>query len=315
MKKILAVILAMVSFVPLIANASMIDLPTMTDEELSALSTKIDNEQRIRLDREISNMPFEELTQLATKITGEQKKRSSARMEEQLSFRYEGPGWDTPEKAVLAYLDGFKNADINKMVSAFAIETYVEHYNLIAYLEKMRSYQGFTAEIRYPNSNDFFQKANVESRRIRIVNGIIMQMSTVLLPEIDFSYPVSGDALGDIAEFINQFSVIGDSLFSQFQNYEFNKFIDPVSLSPEYGMAAIQEGINRNAGIYGADSMQSMVSLFSIDDTPYIFCCDVIRYGGKWYVSALSGNIGALLNIEVLNGGLSVIQDDWASLL
>jgi len=38
---------------------------------------------------------------------------------------YEGPGWDMPEGAILLYLKGLKEQDIDMIVGAYAVETYL----------------------------------------------------------------------------------------------------------------------------------------------------------------------------------------------
>ena len=46
----------------------------------------------------------------------------------------EGPGFDSPEEAVSAYLEALKNGDAAGMLSTFAIETYVAEMDAQAYL-------------------------------------------------------------------------------------------------------------------------------------------------------------------------------------
>ena len=49
----------------------------------------------------------------------------------------EGPGYDSPEEAVTAYLEAMKKGDARGMLSTFAIETYVAEMDAQAYLERM----------------------------------------------------------------------------------------------------------------------------------------------------------------------------------
>ena len=43
------------------------------------------------------------------------------------SGRLEGAGYDTPEEALLAYIDALNRGDVGGMLSTFALESYVEH--------------------------------------------------------------------------------------------------------------------------------------------------------------------------------------------
>ena len=47
--------------------------------------------------------------------------------EEEIPENSSQSGFATPEAALTAYLEGLRNTDIDQMLSAFAIETFVEH--------------------------------------------------------------------------------------------------------------------------------------------------------------------------------------------
>jgi hypothetical protein len=83
-----------------------------------------------------------------------------------LSVRDEADmGFDTPEDAVWEYVDGLKNADLDRMIGAFAIETYIENASLEKSLERVRAYLFFSSDINMPNSNEFVTALNIENRR------------------------------------------------------------------------------------------------------------------------------------------------------
>ena len=63
----------------------------------------------------------------------------------------EGDGFDSPEDAAKAYLEGLRDLDIPRMMSAFAVESYVENFNFEALLNMLRVYMtGF--DIKLPNA-------------------------------------------------------------------------------------------------------------------------------------------------------------------
>jgi hypothetical protein len=216
---------------------------------------------------------------------------------------YEGPGWETPEDAVQAYLDAFGKADLRGMVSAFAIETYVEHFDFEAQLDRLGAYLP-QAEIPYPNANDFFKAMNVEKRRSGIVNSIHYQFFTLRFPEIDLGMltSFSGDGAPTPGEFADRMNAVTQG---PAEGYALLAFADPASLSEHYLQPRNQENLAKLAGIYGAEELQSMAALIAVEGKPHLLCCDAIRYGDKWYLCSLGGNIGALLGMSVMQGGLS----------
>ena len=54
--------------------------------------------------------------------------------------KMEGAGYKTPEDAVMAYAEYLKNGDMEGMISTFAVESYVEHFDMRAHLEYYDSY-------------------------------------------------------------------------------------------------------------------------------------------------------------------------------
>ena len=222
---------------------------------------------------------------------------------ESASQKYEGSGWETPEEAVRSYLDGFKNADLKKMISSFAIETYVDSYNFEAQLDRTKVFT-LSMEIRFPNANDFFKSINVETRKEKIVTSICFQFSSYYFPEynVGLNLLFDGENSVDFEEFIDRYN---SSTLIPASSFEFTNFLEPSEIAEHYASERNQENINQLARIYGADTMKSMVASFKIAGKPYILCCDVLRYGEKWYLSSLGGNIGALLSVPIYNGGLA----------
>ena len=75
---------------------------------------------------------------------------------------YEGSGWNTPEDAVLHYLDGLKEQDLDKMISAYAVESYIDHFDPQAYLE--RYYQFYPCMTPHIPNTDGFTRGIKEVR-------------------------------------------------------------------------------------------------------------------------------------------------------
>lgn len=54
--------------------------------------------------------------------------------------KLEGSGFDSPEAAMQAYLDGLLNGDAEKAISSFAIETFTAHFDWKTYAERRSMY-------------------------------------------------------------------------------------------------------------------------------------------------------------------------------
>ena len=56
-------------------------------------------------------------------------------------IRYEGLGFDTPEEALTCYVEGIKELDFEKILSAFAWETQASHYSVKKQIERAQEIQ------------------------------------------------------------------------------------------------------------------------------------------------------------------------------
>jgi len=213
--------------------------------------------------------------------------------------RMELDGFDTPEEAVKAYLEGLKAADPDQMIGTFAVERYVENYDFEANLDRLKVYVP-TQDIKFPNANAFVSKLNVESRRIAVTNAIIRQYLAICYPEFDQSFPVMlNDGAGDfsalLVEKLNTVDLDSMTLLG---------FIPPESLAETYTVKMNQENMARQAKVYGAEKIVSLVAVFELQGNKYMLCSDVISYNGKWFMLQFGGNIGALLSISPYYAGI-----------
>jgi hypothetical protein len=95
-------------------------------------------------------------------------------------------------------------------------------------------------------------------------------------------------------------------LLDSCQHYlELVEFITPKDLSEDYDTDANQEVIQRTASIHGADEVKSAAARVNIEGHDYLFCFDAVRYGNEWYLLSFGGNVGVLLGISALAGGVA----------
>ena len=94
----------------------------------------------------------------------------------------EGPGFDSPEEAVTAYLEALKNGDARGMLSTFAIETYVSEVDAQAELERYGAFIP-TIGIRVPLGGDYQQQVAVAARYGQLAESLAYQWMLFSWPE------------------------------------------------------------------------------------------------------------------------------------
>jgi len=217
--------------------------------------------------------------------------------------RIEGPGFDSAEDAVLAYLDAFSNADLEAMIATFAIESFVENYDLEASIERIRVYS-VNLQQRFPSSNRFTTSMNTRQRQAMVVEGISWQYMTIFVPDSDLlhSWSTIMDDAQEIREFMRD---LGDPAYLRsLSTMNFVGFVDPNRLNDRFDTEQNQQNIERIRDIMGAQRLENIVARVDIDGQTYLFCFDVLLYDGKWYIHSLGGNIGLLLGLPFQNGGV-----------
>ena len=217
---------------------------------------------------------------------------------------YEGSGWDTPEEAILAYLEGLREQNIGKMIGAYAVETYIDHFDLKAQIARVGAYTMSMAP-RMPNSGGLLRGINIEARKNEIVQSILWQITAICLPGQDFSQPIPlGRENGDeeAAAFVEGI----ESAFGavDFSTLKFLRFTPPEQISELYASERNQENIRAQIAPFGAEEARSVIALFIVDDKVCALTCDVMRYGDRWFMYKPSGNIGAMMGLSALTGGM-----------
>ena len=225
----------------------------------------------------------------------------------------EGSGYANPEAAMKAYLDALKAADLDAMISTFAVETFVKNYDVKAHIERFRALllQMSQISLVLPSNNKLTSDINVILRQGEIVRNIERQYMIVLMPNLASHVASHGDSPKIFQNEEDREAVIktlyGQDNLKSLNSLEIIEFVPPDSLdSWGYSVEAIQAYYKRAADNSGADDVQSVVARVRIDGKRYLFYADTILYRGKWYMLALGGNIGNLLGISPFAAGVAL---------
>lgn len=219
----------------------------------------------------------------------------------------EGSGFSTPEDAAKAYLNGLRDQDMDAMLSAFAVESYVDNYDLELLLERIKAYY-MNSEIILPNTNDYTRQINVLSRTNSIFGSIRMQYMLFNAPdELNGFSPImfTSEDTNEIQDFVADFEQDTD-------NYIFEDLVITGTMQPEELTAVYLDEKNINnitaqAKTFGADAedVANVVITFEADGQTWVYCPQAVRYDSKWYLQSSQGNLANLLGMSYYTGGIA----------
>ena len=227
-------------------------------------------------------------------------------------------GISTSREAAEAYLDAFFNVDFDKLISACAVETYVENYNSLGLLQMMRqvNFLNIPPSLLYSAMAGFDEKLATQSRVAEI------------LQRIDFNYRwfcLSGFPSGDYDEFLsmrpialgksNPYAEAGEFYNNLERDFNAEKLRSVQSyrlLTPtQYGGEAYEVyksentagSLNSVLSFCGADDYEEFVALFDSDGEEWALTLRTLYYNGKWYANpdSVLGSIlgfGAYTTVE-----------------
>ena len=217
----------------------------------------------------------------------------------------EGPGYDSPEEAVTAYLEALKKGDARGMLATFAIETYVSEMDAQAFLERLGALHPSDG-MYLPLGGEYQRQVAVAARYGQLAESLAYQWMLYSWPEGYKEFDgaaviLSGD--GAVEAFLADMAK--NDAAARWQEMEVVGFVEPAELSDVYLDESNQQNIARQAASYGCDELVSVVAKLDIGGEEWYQCMAVARYGEKWYNLSLSGNIGALMMLSTFTGGLA----------
>ena len=207
-------------------------------------------------------------------------------------------GFLSPEDAVIAYLEGLRDTNLEAMMSAFAVEAYVAHFDLQTLLERLGVYQAHF--VLLPNANELVREMNVEMRRSHVTSSIRMQYLVLTHPD-RHTYASVGSELDnmrieedEVAPFLQDFYVNLNA--ATWNTLEIQGFIS-LEWSEWYREVSERyyEALERRIALLGAEQMVGRIAVFSLDGDYYLLFADLAEYDGRWYINEFGGIAGNFL--------------------
>ena len=224
-------------------------------------------------------------------------------------------GFDSPEDAVWEYLEGLKNHDLNRMISTFAIETYVQHHAFEAMLErygldhesaKRLNITPPTAETRlheitsyiiyqlwYLNASEFGKKDFTDFADEAISEE---EISSFFSEHWDNNPDISLLNTGTLIGFIPPEMLVEDE--QERQIFLSNQFFHGNIVDyTDVPYSELPTGIRQHK-YTGTDEFEDLVAVVEFDDNLLMTFVDACRYGDRWYLESFGGAIGAVVSIS-----------------
>lgn len=217
----------------------------------------------------------------------------------------EGPGYDSPEEAILAYAHALKSGDVEQILSTFAVESYVEHFDLAAWIDFTGTYTVAAPQL-LPGSDPYTVSLNLFTRQNQIIENLTYLYLTFSSVENFYApVPMDGEPYEKASEIVNDLAIYG------WQDMLAKMEIGDVLDAEAVGLDLI--GINRQMGLQReylrCQTLTALAVEITIDGEEYYLCVDVACYGEKWYNCKPCGIIASYLGAPSMSGGLYPLED------
>ncbi len=199
----------------------------------------------------------------------------------------QGEGYDTPQQAAAAYLEGLKAHDMDQILRAFAVESYGEAYDLQAAMEESQGYIFLRQEVSFPPASELARALLCAGRKEKLEQDIRQQASALYL----CSQYVSGTSEGrdeegmglDWEELPEKLGLETIRLLGEIPAEEIAKACGGLK-------DAYKELDQKKARRYGAQQVEPCALVFTCAGGKCVLFIETAQYDGKWYDSQL-GNL------------------------
>lgn len=223
---------------------------------------------------------------------------------------FDGRGYRTPEAALTAFVEGMQEQDMEKMMSAFAVEEVVDRMQM----DKMVEYwMGYMSQYGYVPDSKFAGQMNVMCRRNEIIDDLRTQYLYLIgspLADDNISGSILSDYGGEVQE-LKEFCFPGNEVtFPEkivLKGFFDIKKLAAASFEDEKIQGYIESGIQRSEKAYEGE-IEPVSAWLVADGKDYLLCMDMIKYDDCWYGLRLGGTITYIIGITDA-GGLISFED------
>ena len=207
------------------------------------------------------------------------------------------------------YVEELKSMDIDKMISAYAVESWADHYQMSKELEVRKQYYG-GALPWIDQKNTYARALNLENRRSTILEEITHQYLSLIGSDfytekyglIDlYSTDETADELLD-----RVFPEVEDGFL---QNITVQNFTTQEDINGLCGEESVQGYVEYYREICGAEDFRPIAARLQVDGEDWLISFDAIEYDGRWYLFQAHGIIGTYLQMDEARRGVESFED------
>lgn len=219
----------------------------------------------------------------------------------------EGNGYDSPEKAVEAYINALQQGDVSAMLSTFAIETYADNidtYQRLSGLTAWSYYYSKDGSFEITDS-DYGRELQYFLRQSDIAQKCYSQYlycSSFYQEEFDSSLLNSTIYFKDereIEEFLDAYHENAEIM----SEIELIEFIEPKDLEEDYD-EILQKYQKHWKKAYGWDDYQCVAACVNINGEKWLLTMDCACYNGHWYNLSLTSFLNSILGMDIRCSGM-----------
>lgn len=221
----------------------------------------------------------------------------------------EGGGFDTPEAAVTFYVEQLRNMDVEGMISAYAVESFAEHYQLSKDLEYNRgslNKRYYATSDWLSQKNSYAKMLNLEKRRNTILESIRGQYlffagSALFTEDYDWPWVIHPSDIGENEQILDEIFPEADK--EVFENVVLVGFAVPETYADylDYYLEQYQE-------IYGAEDYEPVIAWLWMNGQDWVIAFDTVEYEGRWYLLKAGGKFGGWIGMDPYSGGVASFE-------
>lgn len=214
--------------------------------------------------------------------------------------KIEGNGYKSAEKAALAFAEALQSGDVRKILSTFAMETYVDSMDMEEYLSATGPYMVSTGLV---SSDDYSKEIRLIQRQYdiaRYFGYLYINYTEFGMPEN--MAPVSNRDMKPYDEFIEAMTV--EDWENILGEMEIGDVLTLGEVLPDEDTEEMDDRLKAIAKQYGCDNVVPLAVEVTLDGVEYYLCVNVANYDGTWYNLKLIGVIGSMLGADSTSCGL-----------
>lgn len=196
---------------------------------------------------------------------------------------YEGSGFDTPEDAVLFFLDGLKKLDLEQMLDAYTWETRASRFAAREYLLWNKTFD--ENMIWLPTYSDGITGLNLEAMRESETESIRRSIAVWLFSDFHSNDPIALRTEEDIQAFHEKLDGKKLELLKDMKNIRFLTVND--IMGAEFWTDRKKEKLQRDQENYDMDELVHLPTIADVGDEKLLLIPYVARYGDRWYLFTL----------------------------